>query len=72
MADEQWSGNLETAKAERPVWLMKCPLLVAKAWKAHPADAPHPVAKVVVSVDPLKPPDESSSIQVSEFSLPFF
>ncbi|XP_068645780.1 transcription initiation factor IIF subunit beta-like [Aristolochia californica] len=54
MADEQWSANLETSKAERSVWLMKCPLVVSKSWQTHPPDSSQPVAKVVLSVDPLQ------------------
>ncbi|OVA20377.1 Transcription initiation factor IIF [Macleaya cordata] len=53
------SNNLETMKADRSVWLMKCPLVVSKSWQAHSAD-PHPVAKVVLSVDPLRTEDPSS------------
>ncbi|KAG6648558.1 transcription initiation factor IIF subunit beta-like [Carya illinoinensis] len=56
------SSNLETAKAERSVWLMKCPVAVAKSWKSHPQSDPHPLAKVVLSLDPLHP-DGSSSLQ---------
>ncbi|CAI0435941.1 unnamed protein product [Linum tenue] len=49
-------GVLETAKADRAVWLMKCPLVVAKSWQAHAAASDsQPVAKVVVSLDPLQP-----------------
>ncbi|XP_062165398.1 transcription initiation factor IIF subunit beta [Alnus glutinosa] len=55
-------SNLETAKAERSVWLMKCPVAVAKSWQSHPHSDPHPVAKVVLSLDPLHP-DDSSSLQ---------
>ncbi|CAI0382974.1 unnamed protein product [Linum tenue] len=48
-------GVLETAKADRAVWLMKCPLVVAKSWQAHAASSDsQPVAKVVVSLDPLQ------------------
>lgn len=55
------SGNLDTAKADRSVWLMKCPLVVARSWQSHAAsssDSP-PVAKVVLSLDPLLPDDKS-------------
>ncbi|KAG2698480.1 hypothetical protein I3760_07G152900 [Carya illinoinensis] len=58
------SSNLETAKAERSVWLMKCPVAVAKSWKSHPQSDPHPLAKVVLSLDPLHP-DGSSFLQVA-------
>ncbi|KAL2468300.1 Transcription initiation factor IIF [Forsythia ovata] len=58
------NSTVDTAKAERSVWLMKCPPVVSKAWEspaAAAADTP-PVAKVVVSLDPLHP-DDSSSLQ---------
>ncbi|CAL4947218.1 unnamed protein product [Urochloa decumbens] len=57
---------LETARADRPVWLMKCPTVVSRAWQEAAAAAtsnpeagganpnPNPVvAKVVLSLDPL-------------------
>ncbi|XP_062101448.1 transcription initiation factor IIF subunit beta [Humulus lupulus] len=56
------SSNLETNKSERAVWLMKCPLVVAKSWQSHPPSDPHPLAKVVLSLDPLHS-DDSSSLQ---------
>ncbi|KAG5033842.1 hypothetical protein GLYMA_04G027700v4 [Glycine max] len=56
------SSNLETTKAERSVWLMKCPLVVAKSWQAHPPS--QPLAKVVLSLDPLHPEeDDPSAVQ---------
>jgi len=49
---------LETARADRSVWLMKCPPVVSRAWQAASAssssDAANPnpvVAKVVLSLD---------------------
>lgn len=62
------SSFLETGKAERSVWLMKCPLVVAKSWQNHPSSDPHPLAKVVLSLDPLQS-DSSSSLQVTLFSF---
>ncbi|XP_041021809.1 transcription initiation factor IIF subunit beta-like [Juglans microcarpa x Juglans regia] len=56
------SSNVDAAKAERSVWLMKCPVVVAKSWQSHPHSDPHPLAKVVLSLDPLHP-DDSSSLQ---------
>ncbi|KAL0438486.1 UNVERIFIED_CONTAM: hypothetical protein Slati_2331600 [Sesamum latifolium] len=55
------STTVDTAKAERSVWLMKCPPVVSKAWQssAAAAEAP-PVAKVVVSLDPLRAEDPSA------------
>ncbi|KAL5778094.1 hypothetical protein ACOSP7_011020 [Xanthoceras sorbifolium] len=49
------NGALETGKSDRAVWLMKCPLVVAKSWKSHATSSdPQPVAKVVLSLDPLQ------------------
>ncbi|XP_019175104.1 PREDICTED: general transcription factor IIF subunit 2-like [Ipomoea nil] len=61
MEDDQTTA-VDTAKADKFVWLMKCPLLVSRSWQsqatASSSDAP-PVAKVVVSLDLLpKDPDE--------------
>ncbi|KAI3464895.1 hypothetical protein Pfo_021558 [Paulownia fortunei] len=57
------STTVDTAKSERSVWLMKCPPVVSKAWQSSAssssADSP-PVAKVVVSLDPLRAEDPSS------------
>ncbi|KAJ4832663.1 hypothetical protein Tsubulata_045659 [Turnera subulata] len=48
------SGNLETSRADRSVWLMKCPVVVARSFQSHASSSdPHPVAKVVLSLDPL-------------------
>uniref|UniRef100_A0A0A9G957 ATP binding protein n=1 Tax=Arundo donax TaxID=35708 RepID=A0A0A9G957_ARUDO len=62
--------HLETARADRSVWLMKCPTVVSRAWQEAAAAAaasssapeagganpnPNPVvAKVVLSLDPLR------------------
>lgn len=55
------SAAVDISRAERSVWLMKCPLFVAKSWqKAQAAQDSHPVAKVVVSLDPLLADDPSS------------
>ncbi|XAR61698.1 DNA helicase [Bertholletia excelsa] len=59
------NATLDTGKSERSVWLMKCPLVVSKSWQAQAqphstASDSQPVAKVVVSVDPLRPEDPSS------------
>lgn len=70
MEEEQSNGsnsngnggsNLDTGKSERSVWLMKCPLVVAKSWQSHTsASDSQPLSKVVVSLDPLRPEDPSS------------
>nr|GMD28998.1 transcription initiation factor IIF subunit beta [Ipomoea batatas]GMD84786.1 transcription initiation factor IIF subunit beta [Ipomoea batatas]GMD89374.1 transcription initiation factor IIF subunit beta [Ipomoea batatas]GME20085.1 transcription initiation factor IIF subunit beta [Ipomoea batatas] len=69
---------VDTAKAERLVWLMKCPLLVSKSWQsqatASSSDTP-PVAKVVVSLDlipkknPDAPADDPPVDQPPEFTM---
>lgn len=61
-------GHLETSKAAEPVWLMKCPPNVAKSFKPHSADdgggSPSeavdsgPIAKVILSLDPLNTNNE--------------
>lgn len=69
MEDEQGSSissNLETAKADRSVWLMKCPLVVSKSWQSHSSSESQPVAKVVLSLDPLRSEDPSA-LEVSLF-----
>ena len=66
--------QLETSKAERAVWLMKCPPVVSRSLQCPPPssefdslfDSSRPVAKVVVSIDPLCSNDQSSS-QVPSF-----
>ncbi|XP_057784596.1 uncharacterized protein LOC131001960 [Salvia miltiorrhiza] len=67
------SGQLETSKAERRVWMMKCPPVVARAMQSNTHHPPPPFpsdasagqifAKVVVAVDPLHPSDDLSSTQ---------
>ncbi|KAK4279706.1 hypothetical protein QN277_011442 [Acacia crassicarpa] len=54
---------LDTSKADKAVWLMKCPPLVSCSLRSPPsdaADASRPVAKVVLSLDPLNCNDDSS------------
>ncbi|OAY74703.1 Transcription initiation factor IIF subunit beta [Ananas comosus] len=73
---EEGRHVLETARADRSVWLMKCPPVVTRSWQSAAAaavassgadgasasaSAHHPVvAKVVLSLDPLHPDDPSS------------
>ncbi|KAK4434560.1 hypothetical protein Salat_0618800 [Sesamum alatum] len=63
MEDDHSKGNttVDSAKAERSIWLMKCPPVVSKAWQSSAAsgDSP-PLAKVVVSLDPLQSEDPSA------------
>lgn len=68
--DQSCSNNLETGKSERSVWLMKCPLGVAKSWQSHSPSDPHPVAKVVFSLDPLRPDDPSAREVLLYFTIP--
>ncbi|OMO75277.1 Transcription initiation factor IIF, beta subunit [Corchorus olitorius] len=60
--DHSNGGFLDTGKADKSVWLMKCPVVVAKSWKNRPASSSdsQPLAKVVLSLDPLKADDPSS------------
>ena len=60
--DQSDGGFLEIGKADRSVWLMKCPVVVAKSWKNQVASSSdsQPVAKVVLSLDPLESEDPSS------------
>ncbi|KAG6402285.1 hypothetical protein SASPL_139163 [Salvia splendens] len=69
------SAQLDTSKADRRVWMMKCPPVVARAMQSntthHQPPPPLPsdpsagqiFAKVVVAVDPLHPNDDLSSTQ---------
>ncbi|CAL4973796.1 unnamed protein product [Urochloa decumbens] len=66
---------LETARADRPLWLMKCPTVVSRAWQ-EAAAAPGPdagganpnpnpvVAKVILFHDPLRDDEEPSQIKM--------
>lgn len=65
------SRNLDTGKAESPVWLMKCPVVVAKSWNSHNPSDPHPLSKVVLSLDPLHADDPSSLEVLITFFLQF-
>ncbi|XP_042012925.1 general transcription factor IIF subunit 2-like [Salvia splendens] len=69
------SPQLDTSKADRRVWMMKCPPVVARAMQSntthHQPTPPFPsdpsagqiFAKVVVAVDPLHSNDDLSSTQ---------
>lgn len=67
------NDSLETGKADRLVWLLKCPTVVSQAWQQSHAnnasDTSRPLAKVYLSVDPLRydplrPRDNPDSRQV--------
>ncbi|XP_010253576.1 PREDICTED: general transcription factor IIF subunit 2 [Nelumbo nucifera] len=64
MDDQCSKAELETGRADRSVWLMKCPTMVSRSWQSHaPSDSTRHLAKVVLSVDPLRPNDDNSSPQ---------
>ncbi|XP_010524722.1 PREDICTED: general transcription factor IIF subunit 2 [Tarenaya hassleriana] len=47
---------LDTNLAERAMWLMKCPSIVARSLQfspSYPDDPSRPIAKVILSIDPL-------------------
>ncbi|CAN6904053.1 unnamed protein product [Brassica oleracea] len=62
--------TLETDFAERPMWLMKCPSLIASALQSLPStdDSYLPVAKVILSFDPLAAVDEEETKFVMELA----
>lgn len=68
--EEQWTykkkqsekdGYVDTSKAEKAVWLMKCPPVVSRSLSHPNSDPSRPVAKVVVSIDPLNSNDNDDS-----------
>lgn len=72
MDEEQGHGSsgsnttIDTTKADRSVWLMKCPPLVSKSWQARAASSdPQPLSKVVLSLDPLHPDDIEFSMEMN-------
>ncbi|KAL5569273.1 hypothetical protein UlMin_025848 [Ulmus minor] len=64
------NGNnvfLETGRSEKPAFLVKCPPLVSRFLQPSPPDASSsssdpsfPIAKVVISIDPLASDDDNS------------
>ncbi|XP_038712437.1 general transcription factor IIF subunit 2-like isoform X3 [Tripterygium wilfordii] len=62
-------GFLETSKSDRAMWLMKCPALVSRSMKG-PDDPSLPVAKVVLSIDPLRNEEDSSTQFTMELAGP--
>ncbi|KAJ8451262.1 hypothetical protein Cgig2_014034 [Carnegiea gigantea] len=57
-------GSVDTSKAERAVWLMKCPALVSRSLSSSSSSSSSSaaaVAKVVVSIDPLRSNDSHST-----------
>ncbi|GMI90671.1 hypothetical protein like AT1G75510 [Hibiscus trionum] len=61
-------GFIDMGKADKSVWLMKCPVAVAKSWKNKTASSSssdsQPVAKVVFSLDPLKPDEPQFTMEM--------
>ncbi|KAJ7970422.1 putative Transcription initiation factor IIF subunit beta [Quillaja saponaria] len=58
------NGYVETSKADRAVWLMKCPPVVSRCLgPSDGSDPSRPVAKVILSIDPLHSNDEDSPTQ---------
>ncbi|CAM0883444.1 unnamed protein product [Alopecurus aequalis] len=69
MAEE--AKHLETGRADRSVWLMKCPTIVSQAWQeaaaASNSGVPNPnpvVAKVILSFDPLSTDDDPKQFKM--------
>lgn len=62
-------GYVDTSKAEKAVWLMKCPAVVSRALQSSSIPNDLPVAKVTVSIDPLcSNTDASTQVQISYFT----
>ncbi|XP_057521247.1 transcription initiation factor IIF subunit beta-like [Amaranthus tricolor] len=63
-------GNLDTNKADRAVWLMKSPLIVSDCLQPSSSSIPNGarVAKVIVSIDPLRPDADDSTEFTMELS----
>ncbi|KAI4351329.1 hypothetical protein L6164_005704 [Bauhinia variegata] len=57
------NAYIDSSKADRAVWLMKCPPAVSRRLRTPPSDGldpSRPVAKVIVSIDPLNSNDDDS------------
>ncbi|XP_021744363.1 general transcription factor IIF subunit 2-like [Chenopodium quinoa] len=57
------AGYVDTSKADKAVWLMKCPSVVSRALQSSSVPNDLPVAKVIVSIDPLCSDPEDPSIR---------
>ncbi|XVF75517.1 hypothetical protein PTKIN_Ptkin13bG0194100 [Pterospermum kingtungense] len=70
---ENKDGHLETSKAERSMWLMKCPGLVSRSLRPphlSSSSSPSPsqaVAKVILSIDPCVSNEDNDSS--SQFTM---
>lgn len=69
--DRSNNHDLDLERADRPVWLMKCPVVVGKAWhKLAPSSSSSysssseaiNLSKVVLSVDPLRANSSSPEV----------
>lgn len=57
--DHRNGGVLDAVRASTEVYLMKCPVVVAKSWQSHTASSDFQrIAKVIESIDPLRPDDK--------------
>lgn len=63
-AEKNENQVLETGLADRSIWLMKCPSLVAPSlqYLPFPDDPYRHVAKVTLSIDPLAPEEEEAKV----------
>ncbi|XP_031269018.1 general transcription factor IIF subunit 2 [Pistacia vera] len=63
--DHSNGGVLDTVGASTEVYLMKCPVAVAKSWQSHAASSDfQPVAKFIESIDPLHPEDRKFKMEM--------
>lgn len=51
------------------MWLLKCPQVVTRALSNSPDDPSRPVAKVIVSVDPLQSNDDDDSSSTEVYNV---
>eukprot|EP00252_Welwitschia_mirabilis_P020598 TRINITY_DN5080_c0_g2_i1.p1 TRINITY_DN5080_c0_g2~~TRINITY_DN5080_c0_g2_i1.p1 ORF type:complete len:295 (+),score=76.29 TRINITY_DN5080_c0_g2_i1:197-1081(+) len=60
---------LDMARADRSVWLMKCPQIIAQRWQevTHPGQ---PLGKITIVVDPLQKNDQPVEKQVEDPAAP--
>ncbi|KAK9168914.1 hypothetical protein Syun_001054 [Stephania yunnanensis] len=58
---------LDMQKAEKSVWLIRCPALVSRSWSSHTTHTDYlsssspAIAKVVVSIDPLRSENDNNN-----------
>jgi len=66
---EDAGSTFDTLRADRSVWLMKCPMVIGQAWKDI-SDSGQPIAKITVSVDPCKADDQVIETKVEDPTVP--